>query len=219
MDNFIVIFDPAAHLDQPSAHNDAPLLLHQIRPHHHIDNARFILQSDEAHALGAARPLADQNRPCDMHHGAIFALAQIAGPDKAALSQRRSQKAQRMRFQTQSHGLVIAHHFFRQRHMRQLRRCPLRPLIARISMGKKRQIGRCNQAARIPQGLPARQANRTKAISIGEPLYMMRRHTPAFLQLAHIFKRAPFAFGNQLGCDRFGQAIHLPKPKAKGHLS
>ena len=136
VDHLVVIFDAAAHLHQPRAHDHAALLLLEVGPYDEVDDPRLILQRDEAHPLGRSRPLADQDHARDMDHGTELARAQIAGAHEAALGEAGAQEGHRMRLQAQPRRLVISHDLLAQRHMWQGGAALFRPFVARGGMGE-----------------------------------------------------------------------------------
>ena len=56
---------------QAARQDQAAFFLEQFGPNHQIGDAGFILQSDEHHPLGRARPLAHQNHPGAAHEIAV----------------------------------------------------------------------------------------------------------------------------------------------------
>ena len=124
-----------------------------------------------------------------------------------------------MRLQAEARGLVIRHHFFGERHLRQDRPAPLRPLVALVRVEEQRQILSTDKTARIPQRLPPRQVHRGEAVGAGEPIDMRRADSRAVAQFGNIAER-PLVRprGEQLGGDMLGQPIHLPQPQAQGEV-
>jgi hypothetical protein len=84
-------------------------------------------------------------------------------------------------------------------------------------MGEKRQIRRGYQAARVPQGLPARQLERGERIGGGESLDQCRGEPRPLAQGCDIGERPVLLpRGDKAGSGVFGEAINLAQAKAEG---
>ena len=62
VDHRFVMLDHAVDDHQPRAHDDAALRREAVGPDDEVGDPRLVLQRDEAHALGAARALADEDQ-------------------------------------------------------------------------------------------------------------------------------------------------------------
>ena len=60
-----IALDDAVHRHQPRAHDDLALRVEHVGPDDEVGDPGLVLDGDEHHALGAARPLADQHQPRD----------------------------------------------------------------------------------------------------------------------------------------------------------
>ena len=80
---FRILLDDAVHRHQPRAHDDLALLVEHVGPDDEVGDPGLVLERDEAHALGAARPLADQHQPGDRHALAVADDLQLVGGDEA----------------------------------------------------------------------------------------------------------------------------------------
>jgi hypothetical protein len=224
VDDLVIIFHPAAHLHQPAAHHHAALLFLEIGPDDQIDDSGLVLEGDEAHPLGAARALADQHHPGDLDHAAELAAPEVASAHEAAFGQARAQESQGMGLQAEPRGLVIGHHLLAQRHGGEPDRRTLGPFVARFRVGpagmrEQRQLVRRHQAARVPQRLTPRQAERTEGVGAGEPLDMRRADPGAVPQRDDVGKTAMrLALGDQPRRHRLGQPVDLPEAQADGDM-
>ena len=63
MDHQPLALHVAAHAEQARAHDDAAMGLEDLGPDHEVGDAVFVLDGDEHHARGGARPLAHQDQP------------------------------------------------------------------------------------------------------------------------------------------------------------
>lgn len=157
MDHLVVIFDAAPHLHQPRAHHHLALLLLEIGPDHEIDDPGLILERDEAHPLALPGRWRISTTPatCTIERNL---RAQVAGAHEAACAEIGAQEGHRMCLQTEAGGLVIGHHLLGQRHGGEAQAGPLRPLLAHPGGAEQREIGGGDEAPRIPQRLPPREA-------------------------------------------------------------
>ena len=94
-----VALDDAVHRHQPRAHHDLALLLEHVGPDDEVGDPGFVLEGDEHHALGAARPLADQHQPGDRQALAVADRLQLVGGDELLRRIMLAQEAHRMRLQ------------------------------------------------------------------------------------------------------------------------
>ena len=60
--SFALALDLAAHAEQARAHDDAAVCLEDLGPDHEVGDAEFVLDGDEHHARGGARPLPHQHQ-------------------------------------------------------------------------------------------------------------------------------------------------------------
>ena len=62
MDHQALALHVAAHAEQARAHDDAAMGLEDLGPDHEVGDAVLVLDGDEHHARGGARPLAHQDQ-------------------------------------------------------------------------------------------------------------------------------------------------------------
>ena len=134
--------DDAVHRHQPRAHHDLALPVEDVGPDDEVGDPGLVLDGDEHHALGAARPLADQHQPGDRQPFAVADGVELLGGDELLPRIMFAQEAHRVRFQAEADGLVIVHDMLAERHRRELRRLGFRALVARLGIGEQRQVGR-----------------------------------------------------------------------------
>ena len=99
MSHLIGFLQPAGDAQQFRAEHDPAMFFEHIRPDDDIGGAAFILQGDEDHPLGGARPLTHQHQTGETHPFAVGTTAQVGGRHPAAGRQIGAQQAYRMGFQ------------------------------------------------------------------------------------------------------------------------
>ena len=153
---------PCRDAQQARAHDDAAIGFEDLGPDHEIGDAELVLQGDEHHARGGARPLAHQHQPGHAEEVAVrgprAASSECAMPP---LRQRRPQQLQRMGAQRHRDGRVVVDHLLAQRELGQADR---RLEVARLRPRVEQRQRRLGEGAHRPQHVAPRQAQRGEGV-------------------------------------------------------
>jgi hypothetical protein len=96
MDHQPLALHAAAHAQQARAHDDAAMRVEDPGPDHEVGDAAFVLDGDEHHARGGARPLAHQHQPGQSEAVVVLGIEQHIGARDAPLRHQGPQQRHRM---------------------------------------------------------------------------------------------------------------------------
>ena len=107
MDHLALALDAPAHRQHARGHDDAAVLLEDLRPDHEVGDAGLVLQRDEQHALGRAGPLADQHDAGGLQPAAVAGAHGLGTGDDPPAPQVLAQEGDRMLPQRQAEMAVV----------------------------------------------------------------------------------------------------------------
>ena len=99
MDDLHVALHMPLDCQQPGLHDGLAVVRHHLGPDDKIGDAGLVFEGDEADALGAARPLPDQDQARKLDLLPVAAAPEIGGRDIALFAQALAQKGQGVRLQ------------------------------------------------------------------------------------------------------------------------
>ena len=143
----------------------------------------LVLKGDETDALGAARPLPDQDQARKLDLLPVSAAPEIGGGDIALFAQALAQEGQGVRLQRKAQRPVVLDDLLADRHDRQGNRW----LATLVADGPEQgQIGRVLQRPGLPKRLPAVHVERPESIGRGQPAYRGGAQSGALLQFPEV---------------------------------
>ena len=160
-------------------HHRAAVGGEDVAPDHRVGDAGLVLQGDEHHALGRARPLADQHQAADGDARAVPHRSSCAVGTAPRRVEQRAEEAAGVGLQRQAGGAVVLRHVRRQPHPRQRRRRP--PPGPRPASSGASSFGLRLRRQRLhrPQPLAAVHPQRAEGVGLGQQLQRAAREPGA----------------------------------------
>ncbi len=114
--NLAFALNPAINAEHAGAEDRAAIVFEGLGPDNQIGYARFVLDGDEHHAFGRARPLSDKHHAGRLQPSAITRPHRLPAGDDTALRQIRAQERERMVAQRQPDMPIVLNHFAARSH-------------------------------------------------------------------------------------------------------